>query len=118
MGRGASVPSHQKNGRRTSVCSRHGADPAFAEPPSQRFGVAGGRSTESVSAKELPGAGVQRVFDGQTISLRSTLVAARQLILFSLDSMGLAVAFRLGGTSIVSTVESHLLLVKRLRLAI
>ena len=61
---------------------------------------------------------MQRVFDGQTISLRSTLVAARQLILFSLDSMGLAVAVRLGGTSIVSTVESHLLLVKRLWLAV
>jgi len=80
--------------------------------------VAGRRLTESVSAKELPGAGVQRVFDGQTISLRSTLVAARQLILFPLDSMGLAVAFRLGGPSIVSTVKSHLLLVKKLWLAV
>ncbi len=42
----------------------------------------------------------------------------RQLILFSLDSMGWAVAFRLGGTSIVSTVESHLRLVKDLWLAV
>ena len=32
--------------------------------------------------------------------------------------MGWAVAFRLGGTSIVSTVESHLLLVKELWLAV
>jgi hypothetical protein len=46
------------------------------------------------------------------------LVVARQLILFSLDSMGWAVAFRLGGTSIVSTVESCLLLVKELWLAV
>src|SRR6266481_5771194 len=46
------------------------------------------------------------------------LVVARQLILFSLDSMGSAVAFRLGGASIVSTVESHLLLVKELWLAV
>ena len=38
--------------------------------------------------------------------------------LFSLDSMGWAVAFRLGGASIVSTVESHLLLVKELWLAV
>jgi hypothetical protein len=34
------------------------------------------------------------------------LVVARQLILFSLGSMGWAVAFRLGGASIVSTVET------------
>jgi hypothetical protein len=40
------------------------------------------------------------------------IVAARQLVLFSLDSMGWAVAFRLGGASIVSTVESHLPLLK------
>lgn len=33
------------------------------------------------------------------------LVAARQLILFSLGSMGWAVAFRLGGASIASSVE-------------
>ena len=32
----------------------------------------------------------------------------RQLVLFSLDSMGSAVAFRLGGASIVSSVESRL----------
>jgi hypothetical protein len=35
------------------------------------------------------------------------LGVARQLILFSLDSMGWAVAFRLGGVSIVSTVEHY-----------
>ena len=46
------------------------------------------------------------------------IVATRQLVLFSLDSMGWAVAFRLGGTSIVSTVESHLLLVNELWLAV
>ena len=46
------------------------------------------------------------------------LIVARQLFLFSLDSMGSAVAFRLGGASIVSTVESHLLLVKELWLAV
>ena len=46
------------------------------------------------------------------------IVVARQLILVSLDSMGWAVAFRLGGTSIVSTVESHLLLVNELWLAV
>jgi hypothetical protein len=33
------------------------------------------------------------------------LIVARQLILFSLNSMDWAVAFRLGGASIVSTVE-------------
>ena len=42
----------------------------------------------------------------------------RQLILFSLDSMGSAVAFRLGGASIVSSVESHLHLLKDLWLAV
>ena len=68
--------------------------------------------------KKLPGTGVQRVPGLQTISLRLTLVVARQLILFSLDSVGLAVAFKLGGISIVSTVESHLLLLKRLWLAV
>src|SRR6266480_1476373 len=47
-----------------------------------------------------------------------TQSCARQLILFSLDSMGWAVAFRLGGASIVSTVESHLPLLKELWLAV
>ena len=42
----------------------------------------------------------------------------RQLILFSLDFMGSAVAFRLGGTSIISRVESHLYLLNDLGLAV
>ena len=46
------------------------------------------------------------------------LVVARQLILFSLDSMGWAVAFRLGGVSIVSTVEPHFPLPEKLWLAV
>jgi len=46
------------------------------------------------------------------------LVVARQLVLFSLDSMGWAVAFRLGGVSIVSTVEPHFPLPEKLWLAV
>src|SRR6266436_8308502 len=44
------------------------------------------------------------------------IIVARQLFLFSLDSMGSAVAFSLGGSSIVFTVESHLLLLNVLLL--
>ncbi len=83
------------------ICGRHG----------RRYSIISSNSSEAVLP--LRGAAERRW------SCRgSTLVAVRQLILFSLDSMGWAVAFRLGGASIVSPVESHLPLLKELWLAV
>jgi hypothetical protein len=60
-----------------------------------RVGFGGSpKCTLQQKGDELPG-----------ISVRSTLVAARQLVLFSLDSMVVAVAFRLGGASIVLSYD-------------
>jgi hypothetical protein len=64
-------------------------------------------SEEQQNSDELPGT-----------SVRSTLVVTRQLVLFSLGSMGWAVAFRLGGASIVSSVEFHFLSLNDLWLAV
>src|SRR5439155_23885551 len=85
-----------------SSCTRDARAPrnVFAEQPSPRLRLAkdSGRYRTMKSCR--------------------TQSCARQVILFSLDSMGWAVAFRLGGASIVSTVESHLPLLKELWLAV
>src|SRR5439155_4911259 len=80
--------------RKVRECETRAPRNVFAEQPSPRLWLAkdSGRYRTRKSCR--------------------TQSCARQLGLLSLDSMGWAVAFRLGGASIVSAVESHLYLLR------